>query len=293
MSIALALTTRPTCGSALSSGYEVALCGSTGKDSRHEEQCGLLEQCEASWQNGDSSAWFAVADNKSSAARLNAIAAFSSTTQQMRRVARCVDLSVVTTFAHARPELLSEARPGARALFLFRQTAAHRLSLFRSLFLPRSNSSPNKTSNTFGFYDWVVSDEYVDYSRGKRGAHNLQVRFVSNFTRRAAVGGAAGARAVLAERRVAWVGVTESWEASMCTLERVLGIPLFYEFARKSNSRLCRGRHCDEDRKIGALWQQLSAQVFGAIAERESGEMAFVAYLQRRVAEDAAAAACG
>ena len=227
----------------------------------------LLRECEANWQNDDASAWFSMSDNMSSAARLNAVAVYASTTQEMQRVARCVDLSVVTTFAHARPELLAQARPGARALLLFRQTVAHRLSLYRSLFLPVMSSRPNKTLNTVGFYEWVVSDDYTNYSRGKRGAHNLQVRFVSDFTRFAAVGGAAGARAVLDEHRVAWVGVTESWEASMCTLQQSWASPVL-RVARKSNSRLCRGKRCAEQRKIGLLWEQLSAQVFWAVALR-------------------------
>ena len=120
LSIALALTTRPTCGSAISSHVPALLPATCERvtaargDPTEVALCGALRACTKRWRN-DSAAWLLYDEHNADVPRLNfklmSTVNFSSRARDCGTHAHCADQRTVTTFGHNRPEVLGRLFP--------------------------------------------------------------------------------------------------------------------------------------------------------------------------------------
>jgi hypothetical protein len=139
--------------------------------------------------------------------------------------------------------------PTARLLLLLRRPVPHRLTWFQEA---------KGTARTFvprNFSAWIRSPQYASYEQ------SLQLRHYAPLLRDSARSGtAAAAAALLAHPRVAWVGVSDNWLASMLLLEQLLDVPLV-SFAAQLHTRF----------KGGALFSRKDAAHRRSVAIGDRG----------------------
>ena len=219
LSLVLAMATQVICGSAASAGW-------CWKQLCRSPSCVFVTGL--AWHEGMSE--------------------FSSDQWQRNRLAHVQKLSyrhglspsraLQSAFAHERPSVLRYMFPQSRMLLLFRSPDAHRHSFFHA----QRWRWPDETN----FSTWIRSDSYVH-------ALATQLLWAQN-----ALSDAAGpppplesatrgvpdakttALALLEHEHIAWVGLLEQWDSSMCLLARALGLASttsFYDFARDVHTR--------------------------------------------------------
>ena len=282
LSIALALTTRPTCGSAISSHVPALLPATCGRATATRGApadvalCEALRACTKRWKN-DSTAWLLYDEQNADVPRLNFTFKrnFTYRTREIAAYAHCTDPGVVTTFGHNMPEVLGRLFPTGQFLVLLRDVVLHRISWHRAAHPERETP----------FSEWVNGSGY-------RGTHSpnenfplaVQLRLHSALTGHAARGKEA-ARGLLSNPNVAWVGVTEGWAESMCALEAALGIHRFADFARHARSRVPKNDSKGE-------FEGVTASALRTVLSVEAEESFLVTAALRHVVQRAAELDC-
>ena len=149
-----------------------------------------------------------------------------------------VSRSLQGAFAHEHPSVFRTMFPQGKFLLLFRWPDGHRVSLFNA---QRSERWPAEAN----FSTWLRSDSYI-HVRGAQlkwahsALHADQTMTRTQLDALAFLPPATETAVALLERSdVAWVGILEQWDSSMCLLSRALGLTghAFYSFARNIHTR--------------------------------------------------------
>lgn len=195
--------------------------------------------------------------------------------------------SLQCAFAHERPEVLRTMFPKSKLLLLFRSPDAQRVSFFMAL---RSERWPSENN----FSTWIRGDSYVH-------AHGMQLKWAQNAlpasdalsSKRAtqAVQELPPAKdlalALLERSDIAWVGLLEQWDNSMCLLSRALGLSSqFYSFARNMHTRWYTK---DDPLNALRLASGVTTEDFRHLLTLEASEWQFISLLSRGIGNRIAA----
>ena len=262
LSFVLAMAGQVVCGSAASAGW-------CWKQMCHRDAC-MFNQSKAWHEN---------------------MVEFTSDQHQRTRLAHVQRLAhhhghtasnkVQTAFAHERPEVLRAMFPKGKMLLLFRSPDAHRVSFFSAMRSERWASETN-------FSTWIRGDSYV-HVRGMqlKWAHNALYADKALDSAAEPPPAKNTALALLEGRDIAWVGLLEQWDSSMCMLSRALGLQSqFYSFARNMHTRWYTK---DDPLNALRLASGVTPEDYSRLLALEANEWQFVSLLSREISNRIAA----
>lgn len=258
LSVILAATTNVICGSALSEGWLFERCNDDGSRPLSGRSCSTKPQrTQPGTQTclmNSSLPWFhGRIEQQDKYQRERLTRGIDAAAQAGLRELEASSTMPTSAFAHESPATFMGIFPqGGKLLLLFRQPDAHRRSYFAAmrhlLFRDSHNYSDFLHSSTY----------YHAHSMQLRWAHDALAGDGTPFhlvprtdidpirTARALFEDAMGSSTSRSSSNAAhkhrhavvWVGLTELWDSSMCTLSRALGLGGgFYTFARAVHTR--------------------------------------------------------
>ena len=252
LSVILAATTKVLCGSALSEGWLWERCNDDGSRLPSGRPCSPtairvqrgVQTCVANsslpWYHGR-------VEQQDKYQRERLALGIEAAKQAGLYVPEGSPGKLTSAFAHDSPGIFMALFPhGSKLLLLFRQPDAHRRSYFAAMRSTMFRDAHN-------YSDFIRSSAYYH-------THSMQLRWANDalvgdgtplyLVPRTDIDPIGSARALFEfamsggstsaanGHHIVWVGLTELWDSSMCSLSRALGLgDAFYTFARSVHTR--------------------------------------------------------